>query len=784
MENKELNLFYTDIQEEVNSTLTSLADEEASNPEQIFTELALSYLQEAGETENYRVCFDEKISRRGIEHKINGYSLYENYETLDLYVTIYYSDKSTQSVNKTDAEKTIDRATRFFRNAIYKDYVKEIEESSEIFDLAQTLGNVPEVKEFLTRVNVFLITNGEIKADLKLNNTIAGYSVFYRAIDINYLYNLSDKSRIPIEINFKKLGYNVPCIANETDNDDYQSWLAIIPGNALADIYEQYGARLLEQNVRSFLQFTGKINKGIRKTIKEEPHMFMAFNNGIAATAEEVSITESLSNEGLGIESVKDFQIVNGGQTTASIYHTWKKDKVNITKVFVPVKLTIVKNRENFAEIVGRIAEYANTQNKVSASDLSSNRENYITIEKLSRTIWAPPISGEMHQTRWFFERSRGQYRNEKNRFGITPSRRKQFEKQNPRSQMFTKELLAKYVNAYKEVYHGKKLVIGPNIVVRGSQKNYVQFLNYNFDKKPDNILFEDTIAKAILFKSAEKIYGVKPNAIGDMRYITVPYAIAWLNFKLNYNLDLYKIWRNQELSGDLKSLLYEIMLKVETFIKNKAPGSLYGEWAKKEECWYALKNTSLNIDLLIITSDLKSKESLQRKMLSDIDIDSAEIKASLKRITSIHHKTWKKIEKWGRETSMLSPYQIDLTFTLSQKIRTTKKITAIERKQAGDILDLVSDKNPELFFDMEEYFLEDHSMKEDEVEITLELIEQIVQWDKKKKRLDDYKFRFMLDLLEGNKSLTDRNKHLARLNLKTAKKYGFTYYSSPKRDL
>src|SRR5690606_5240459 len=188
---------------------------------------------------------------------------------------------------------------------------------------------------------------------------------------------------------------------------------------------------------------------------------------------EEVTITDLPNNQGKAIAQVKDFQIVNGGQTTASVYHTWKKDKVDISNVFVPVKLTIVKNRENFSEIVGRIAEYANTQNRVSASDLSSNRENHVLIEKLSRTIWAPPISGETTQTRWFCERSRGQYRNYKNLVGITQLKRKLFDKQNPRSQMFTKELLAKYINAYEVVYSGKKLVIGPHIVVRGSQKNY-----------------------------------------------------------------------------------------------------------------------------------------------------------------------------------------------------------------------------------------------------------------------------------------------------------------------
>ena len=772
MENKELQKFYLDLQEENNAIMIS--EEDGNNPEQVFTEQALYFLQEAGETENYRVCFDEKISKRGVEHKINGYSLYENYETLDLFVTIYNGDSTIQSVTKGDADKTVERAIKFFRNAVYKDYVNEIEESSEIFDLAQTLANVPEVKEFLTRVNVFLITNGEVKADLKTSDTIAGYTVFYRSIDINYLFNLSDKSRVPIEINFEQSGYKVPCIVNETNNEDYQSWLAIIPGLALADIYEQYGARLLEQNVRSFLQFTGKINKGIRNTILKEQHMFMAFNNGIAATAEEVTIKDLPNNQGKTIAQVKDFQIVNGGQTTASIYHTWKKDKVDISNVFVPVKLTIVKNRENFSEIVGRIAEYANTQNKVSASDLSSNKENHVIIEKLSRTIWAPPISGETTQTRWFFERSRGQYKNERIRFGITPSKRKQFDKQNPRSQMFTKETLAKYINSYEEIYNGKKLVIGPHIVVRGSQKNYAQFLNYNFSLKPDNIWFEDAIAKAILFSSSEKVYGVKPNAIGDMRYITVPYSIAWLGFKLNYELDLYKIWKEQSLSDILKAKLHEIMSKMEELIKTKAPGSLYGEWAKKEECWNFIKEQNFHIDLDVLKSGLENKTSEKRKRLSEDETQQAEIEASLNRLKSIHFKTWKKIENWGRETTNLSQYQFDMAYTLGNKIKSNRAITDIERNQGEIILNIIADQNPELFYDMDDFFNEEQKVEINEVEITLELIEKIVQWDKKNKRLDAFKYEFMADLLSGKKTLTERNKFLAKLNLKTIEKFGF----------
>jgi hypothetical protein len=765
MENKELQKFYIDFQEEINSSLIS--EEEGTNPEQLFTELALSYLSEAGETENYRVCFDEKISKRGVEHKINGYSLYENYETLDLFVTIYNGDSTIQSVTKGDADKTIERAVKFFRNAIYKDYVNEIEESSEIFDLAQTLANVPEVKEFLTRVNIFLITNGEVKADVKISDTVAGYTVFYRTIDINYLFNLSDKSRVPIEINFELAGYKVPCIANESENSDYQSWLAIIPGLALADIYEQYGARLLEQNVRSFLQFTGKINKGIRNTILKEQHMFMAFNNGIAATAEEVTIIDLPNNQGKAIAQVKDFQIVNGGQTTASVYHTWKKDKVDISKVFVPVKLTIVKNRENFSEIVGRIAEYANTQNKVSASDLSSNKENHVLIEKLSRSIWALPISGETTQTRWFFERSRGQYKNERIRFGITPSKRKQFDKQNPRSQMFTKESLAKNINSYEEVYNGKKLVIGPHIVVRGSQKNYAQFLNYNFSFKVDNIWFEDAIAKAILFSSAEKVYGVKPNAIGDMRYITVPYSLAWLGFKLNYKLDLYKIWKQQSLSATLKSKLHEVMSKIEDSIKTKAPGSLYGEWAKKEECWNVIKNEDFNIDLNSLREELESKSSEKRKRLSEVEVENQLIQAESDFVKSIPITKWLEISKIGSDIENMSHHLKDRAINIQSTLRLNKELSENQRKDAIKIIENILVSSPNFFDEVSEV----SRMPEAETnnKISSDLLSKMVVWDTKAKVLSAKELQYIADFAYGLKTLNDFHeknikRHLTRL--------------------
>lgn len=603
-ENTKLDKFFLNLMQDVRSVQLS---EEEGNQEQIFTQIASDLLADAGETENVRIVYDEKSLGTRNQHKINAYSISDNYETIDLFITIFKSQREITRIPKDEIDTASKRILNFLKKGLNKDYADEIEESSSIFDFAHTLSKSEDLRQNLVRINVVIITNGVYSGDVPDDQKIAEYPVYHRIIDLKYLFNIADKPHVPIEIDFRSDGFDVPCVISPAENDQYQSYLAIVPGQALVNIYEKFGARLLEQNVRSFLQFTGKINKGIRNSLIKEPHMFLAFNNGIAATAEQVEIETQENGKGFLISKIKDFQIVNGGQTTASIYHTFKKDKADISAVFVQIKLSVVKNKNNFSEIISRIAEYANTQNKVSVSDLSSNTPYHIELEKLSREIFAPHVTGQNTQTQWFYERARGQYKNARIRDGITKAKLKAFDLKNPKNQMFTKEDLAKYINTCSEIYHEEKLVIGPHIVVRGNQKNYAQFITHNTDASPDRSYYEIIVAKAILIRNAEKIYGVKPYSIGDMRYITVPYTVGLLIFITGSRIDFHKIWKNQVLSEPLKVLLRSIMIKVENFIKNNAPGALYGEWAKKEDCWSELKKQKFEIDLSSISQDLIS---------------------------------------------------------------------------------------------------------------------------------------------------------------------------------
>lgn len=765
--------FYRNFMNDIQSL--QLYDEEGASLEQIFTKQVIDLLIEAGETENVCLAYDEKYFGTKNQHKINAYSVHDNNETVDLFITVFNQSSETPTIPTDHIETASKRISNFFVKSIHRNYVNEIEESSQIFDLANTLASSKELRENLVRINCIILTNGYFKGSIKQRN-IGDFPVLFRVIDFDYIYNISQKQHVPIEIDFQAEGYRVPCIATSNENSIYKSYLAILPGSALVAIYERYGARLLEQNVRSFLQFSGKINKGIRNTIIKEPEMFMAYNNGLSTTAESIEFTISSNGDGLLISKVKDFQIVNGGQTTASLYHTNKKEKVDLSKIFVQVKISVVSDKTNTHEIVSRISEYANTQNKVSMSDLSSNSPFHIALEKLSRNILTPHTELNPVQTRWFYERARGQYKNARLREGFTVVKAKTFDRTNPKNQMLTKEDLAKFSNSFSQVYDGRKLVIGPHFVVRGNQKNYVQFINYNTITDPDNIYYEDLIAKAIVFKSAERIYGVKPNSIGDMRYITVPYAISYLNYKINNQLDLYKIWKNQAISHRMAELLKEIMIFTESFIKKTAPGALYGEWAKKEECWEQFKGTTFKADLKsILKKELLNQDSTKRTKIR-YDINEDRVKEELQIINSIPPPIWKKIEEWGRLTNNLQKHELQLIFEIINKIKFSSPLSEYERRISMLIFYKVLDLNPELLYEIDNLSEEitQTEKKETDFEITLELVRETVKWDRTHNKLHGFEHTFMLHLSDGRKELTDHNKAIARKNILKIMKLGF----------
>ena len=240
----------------------------------------------------------------------------------------------------------------------------------------------------------------------------------------------------------------LPCIEAGNASDDYSAYLCVVPATTLADIYDYFGSRLLEGNVRSFLTTKGRVNKGIRNTVLNEAQMFFAYNNGIAATASAITIEET--DRGLRLLTATDLQIVNGGQTTASLASARRQDKASLERVFVPMKLSVV-TPERSGEMIPLISRYANSQNRVSDADFFSNHEYHRRLEKISRRLWAPAKPGAQHETHWFYERARGQYVNEM--AALSPGERRRYQQLNPRDQVVTKTDLAKAENSWRQCH-------------------------------------------------------------------------------------------------------------------------------------------------------------------------------------------------------------------------------------------------------------------------------------------------------------------------------------------
>jgi hypothetical protein len=773
--------YYSTLVQEVSAR--QLSNEDGDTQEQSFTQLALDMLSDSGDTENAQTAFDEKGLGTKNQHKINAYAIADNYETIDLFISIYTPESEIPTISKSEIDRAVTRITNFFRKVVYNDYANEIAESSQIFEFANTLANYSELRENLIRVNAFVLTNGEYNGDLPPQTDISGYKFFYRVIDINYLYQISEDSKVPIEINFEEEKYEVPCLCAGNQNEDYQSYIAIIPGQCLASLYERYGARLLEQNVRSFLQFTGKINKGIRKTINEEPHMFLAYNNGIAATADNIE----LDSTGHFIKKINNLQIVNGGQTTASIYHTAKKDKADISEIFVQVKFSVVKKKEQFSEIVSSISHYANTQNKVNDADFTANNPYLIALEKLSRHILSPITAEKTIQTFWFFERARGQYKNLRQKEGFRKSRQKNFDIKYPKNQVFTKVELAKYINAYCEVFDGKKLAIGPHIVVRGNEKNYAKFINNNLPdniKKINNVYFEDAVAKTILFRTADKLYGTKKsgNHIGELKQVVVPYTISLLYIITGGKLNLYKIWLEQKISSELSDFIYNLMKQVNEFILKESPVTHYIEWSKKEECWQKVKENEWAYNINDIVKDLIDENNPpKRKIISDEIDGNEDFEHEMEIIRSIPSDLWKKIADWGQDSGFLNINSQTAARDIAHKLKFNHKITDSDRKRGMFIYETVCTNNIELLEEADSLAQEESVPTEPKVkslqqqtDISLDLVQKMVDWDRRKHILEDWKWRTMNEVVSGKKELTDKMKYAFKLNYEKLKKAGF----------
>lgn len=637
----------------------------------VFTERMIGELIDAGELDDGEACYYET---RGAQ--VSGYSLEEDEGRLDLFASIFTRSVPPQTVGKSDVETAFRRLLGFLDKATHG-LQGGLEEASPAFDMVLRIN---DARRRLDRVRLFVFTDGRTTIDHRGDENVDGLTVSYHIWDVERLHRTVASGRrfMPIEIDLReRFGAGLPCIAMPESDADYTAYLAIIPGEILNELYAEHGPRLLERNVRSFLQVRGKVNRGIRDTILGEPSRFLAYNNGISATASSVEI--AMMDGTPQIVSMKDLQIVNGGQTTASIYNA-ARGGADISDVYVQAKVTVL-SEELIDEIVPLISRYANTQSKVSDADFSANSPFHVRMEELSRRIWAPATDGSQRQTRWFYERARGQYQDALARES-TPARKKQFRLQNPPAQKFAKTDLAKFENTWD---------LRPNIVSLGAQKNFADFtlrLSERPTFEPDEQYFRQLVARAILFRRSERI--VSARNFGGYRANIVTYSLALLNHLTAGRIDLEEIWRMQGLPPEIEKAIDHLSVKVHASITDPPRGANVTEWCKRPACWDRIREINADLppglhDLLIDTSQPGQR---WRRPATGIAAPTPDEVGEIEAAAAVPAETWFEVSRWASQTESLEPWQRGLAYSLGRRANRGQTPTIKQARQGRILLD------------------------------------------------------------------------------------------------
>jgi len=641
-------------------TVKSHAAAEGDITHAAFVTIVSEKLMDAEEFSDFEHCYHEGngVKDRRLKLGIDGYSFDESDDSLKLLIVDFRGGVEAETLTQTDASTMFSRLTAFITEAMSGMLHPQLEDSSPARALAT---EIFRNQQAITRLRLYLATDAVLSSRVKdwperiINDKPFEFHIwdaarFHRAFE-------AATGRDELKIDFREfMPEGIPCLEASQTGDEYKAYLCVIPGTVLADLYDRYGSRLLERNVRSFLGIRGakSVNSGIRSTILSQPSMFFAFNNGIAVTASTVEVARG--GNGLGILCADDLQIVNGGQTTASLTTAKRKDRAELKDIFVQMKLSVI-GPERADELIPQISRSANSQNKVSDADFFSNHPFHVRIETHSRRLWAPAVAGAQHETHWFYERARGQFLNEQIR--MTPSEKRRFLQQNPREQLITKTDLAKYENSWREI---------PHVISLGAQKNFRDFAGYIDElwKASDSAFneeyFKNIVARAIIWKYTERMVSRQPWYQGGYRANVVAYSIAKLAMMIRTSaggrvLDFRAIWGKQGISKAMELQLEQIAEAVfNTIVSEDRPVDNVTEWCKKKLCWERVE--SIKVPLLSsFVADLVDKAELMtvKKDAKKLQKTDNGIAAQAE-VVQLGGKYWQQISNWAEKKNLLTP--------------------------------------------------------------------------------------------------------------------------------
>jgi hypothetical protein len=638
-------------------------------PDEEFVQESVDKLESMGELTDPFIQYFGQRGAKNTMMKIDGYSIDPSDKSLIFFQSDFRNSDTPETLIRTDLETRYKQMSSFLAACADGTLANYCDDSNEYVKVAKDIQRRLAIKyvnegedESIEKIKLIVFTNASLSTKVKSleDEEFLGRKVERDIWSLERFYEIDalGVEREPVEIVASDFGIQgVPCLKAEMSNGlDYDAYLAIVTGRFLSDIYYKYGSRLLEGNVRAFLSNKGKINQGIRKTILEEPTKFFTYNNGIACTAE--SITLENTNQGVVITSMRDFQIINGGQTTASLTSAFLKDKSQLENIFVPMKLTVIRSTEQYDDMVQKISRYANSQNRVTDADFFSNHPFHVEFEKLSKRVVAPAAHGSVTQTMWYYERSRGKYNQEM--FKMKDSERTAFQTKYPKNQVIKKEELGKYYNT---------IIMKPYLVTRGAVKNMADFAKtvddiwQNSRQEINEAFFKRQVCAAILFRETDKMVANAPwYQTGGFKSQVIPYTIGKIlsSIPSGWSLDWDKIWRDQSMYPSFAREV-EIVSKMANDFIQDSHGALVSEYVKRESTWQAFKDYSYQpqpefLRSLINVKVIKEREEAaakDQKLDLDLDVESE--------IFKLGGPYWRKLLQEGQERQILGPMDIGL---------------------------------------------------------------------------------------------------------------------------
>lgn len=631
------------------------SDSEGSLRLTALTRVLVERFEEAGVLSSPVVAYLQPTGRNQAE--VHAYAC----DTEDDVITVVYCIDATaetqlgvppevSSTPKDAIDKAYKRLEAFVKLA-EEGKLTEIDESSEAHELIELIRAARHEGQEIVGL---VVTTGTV-SERAVHNPSRG-NIRHDLWDLIRLERVLGGQRDgAIDIDFERdFARKLPCLVTPKSEDGVLVLLTGIPGDLLADIYNTHRSALLERNVRSFLQFAGKVNKGIRSTLMNEPGRFLAYNNGLSATAGAVELCEARDGTAQ-IRSVRGLQIVNGGQTTASIASCARRDKLDLSGVTVPMKLTVVP-AELLDGLVPQISRYANTQNKIQDSDFSANDPWHTQIERLSRSVWTQPTEEAPRGSRWFYERSRGQYKDE---LAAAPTQagKKKFRAENPPSQKLTKTDLAKFVLSWDQ---------HPHMVSRGAQKGFKFFtdqLGSTARTTPAEADFQRIVAMAVIFRAAEDLYSEM--GFQGFRAQVVTHSVARLSYDLQKRLDVDWMWKRQRVPDECIAALKYILTGVRDIILNPPRTQKNStEWAKKPECWTAVLQAPISTGIQRPVVDDMPTRRPDPGILAAVTPEEQQLIAAT---ISVPAEIWFSVAKWAKDTASLQVYQRKIAFSLGQ---------------------------------------------------------------------------------------------------------------------